>query len=262
MTGQARHRADPVPGAVRRQTLLTAVVVAATVGLGSLLALAAGGFEADPAASPSPEGSRAVTAATPSPASSPSPSPSAAAARSARVPADPAATSPSAPAPARTTIGPVDPGVAVTAPLRPVGLSVPAIDLETRLIELGTEADGTLEVPDDPDDAGWFTASAVPGARGPSIIAGHVDSADGVAVFTRLGELAPGDAVAVTLEDGSMAAFVVSSVQQFPKEEFPTDEVYGPSPVPVLRLVTCGGEFDRAAASYRDNVVVEAVPAP
>jgi sortase (surface protein transpeptidase) len=94
------------------------------------------------------------------------------------------------------------------------------------------------------------------------VLAGHVDSTDGPAVFFRLRELAPGDEVLVDRADGSTVRFEVRSVQRHPKDAFPTEQVYGPTPRAELRLITCGGEFDAGERSYRDNVVVTAVLAP
>jgi len=153
------------------------------------------------------------------------------------------------------------------APAQPVGdltptsLRIPSIDLDVPLILLGLLADGAIDVPVDPDEAGWLTASAVPGRTGPAVIAGHVDSADGAAVFTRLEELATGDEVQVGLDDGQTVTYVVTRSERYAKDAFPSDDVYGPAPASVLRLITCGGTFDRAAGSYEDNLVVYAVPA-
>lgn len=162
----------------------------------------------------------------------------------------------------------VDPGVPgpVGAPAAdvqdaavPVGLAVPAIDLDlTSLDSLGVDGDGAIEVPADPADAGWLTASAPPGTTGPAVIAGHVDSATGPGVFARLDELTPGDEVGVRLDDGTSVTYVVTATDSYPKADFPTEQVYGPVPAPVLRLITCGGTFDRDARSYQDNVVVYA----
>ncbi|GAB3684530.1 hypothetical protein GCM10028814_23510 [Angustibacter aerolatus] len=135
---------------------------------------------------------------------------------------------------------------------------VPRIGVDSRLVDLGIAKDGTIEVPTDYDRAGWLETGPVPGARGPAVIAGHVDSRSRPAVFYRLRELRIGDEVVVVRADGRKVRFTVDDVQQYPKNKFPTDEVYGPSPGPVLRLITCGGSFDRSVGHYRDNVVVYA----
>jgi sortase (surface protein transpeptidase) len=136
---------------------------------------------------------------------------------------------------------------------------VPAIGVDSELLRLGTDATGVLVPPDDFDRAGWFADGAVPGDVGPAVVAGHVDSVDGPAVFSRLGELGPGAEVLVDRADGTTARFAVTGVGRYPKRDFPTESVYGPTPRAELRLVTCGGEFDRPRRSYLDNVVVFAL---
>ena len=90
------------------------------------------------------------------------------------------------------------------------------------------------------------------------MVAGHLDSRTGPGVFARVGELRPGDRVEVGLDDGTEVAYVVRGSERHAKDAFPTQAVYGASPVPVLRLVTCGGDVDPATGRYRDNVVVYA----
>ena len=141
----------------------------------------------------------------------------------------------------------------------PVRVRVPAIGVDSELLRLGTDAAGVLVPPDDFDRAGWFADGAVPGDVGPAVVAGHVDSVDGPAVFSRLDELGPGAEVLVDREDGTTARFAVTGVGRYPKSDFPTESVYGPTPRAELRLVTCGGEFDRSRGSYEDNVVVFAL---
>ena len=140
----------------------------------------------------------------------------------------------------------------------PVRLAVAAAGIDVPLVELGIAADGTLAVPTDYQEVGWFDGGPPPGDTGPAVIAGHVDSRSGPAPFYRLREVAPGDAVEVTRADGAVVTFTVDGVEQYPKDAFPTAAVYGPVPGPALRLVTCGGSFDRTSGHYRDNVVVYA----
>jgi sortase (surface protein transpeptidase) len=133
--------------------------------------------------------------------------------------------------------------------------------VSSRLVRLGLAADGTMEVPGDYGLAGWFTGGSMPGQDGPAVIAGHVDSKTGPAVFYRLGDLRPGDSVRVRRADGAWLAFEVTATAHYPKDEFPTEAVFGPVPGPVLRLITCTGAFDRASGHYLDNLVVTARPA-
>ena len=144
--------------------------------------------------------------------------------------------------------------VAPTSP--PVRLQVPAIGVDSELMALGLEDDGSLEVPPDGFPAGWFTGARMPGGVGPAVMAGHVDWGGSPGVFYDLHSLVPGDEITVTRADGSAVAFAVASVEQFPKDAFPTAAVYGDLDHPGLRLITCGGSFDRAERSYEDNIVV------
>jgi len=151
------------------------------------------------------------------------------------------------------------PGPPAEVTVRPVSLAIDRLRLDGPLAELSVGENGELLAPDDPTQAGWYEAGVVPGDVGPAVIGGHVDSRRGPGVFYRLRSLRPGDPVEVVRSDGQLARFRVTTVREVPKVEFPTVAVYGPTPRPELRLITCGGRFDRQARSYTENVVVEAV---
>lgn len=143
----------------------------------------------------------------------------------------------------------------------PLTLDVSAIGVHSRLLELGLNADGTVEVPPlgPVSEAGWYRYSPTPGQLGPAIILGHVDSAEyGPGVFLRLRMLRPGDLIRITRADRRVATFRVDRVAEYPKAHFPTAEVYGDTDRSALRLITCGGVFDPSAGSYLDNTVVYA----
>ena len=114
--------------------------------------------------------------------------------------------------------------------------------------------------PTDGARAGWYAQGTAPGASGPAVLTGHVDGGGAPAVFARLDELRPGDTVLVDRADGTTLRFAVTRASRHPKTAFPTEAVYAATTGPELRLITCGGAFDRAAGSYLDNVVVWAVP--
>jgi hypothetical protein len=139
---------------------------------------------------------------------------------------------------------------------QPVALTIPAIGVRTKLVDLGLNSNGTLQVPASTAVAGWYSGSPRPGAVGAAVIAGHVDSRAGLGVFFWLHALRPGDLVYVSRSDGTMAVFTVTSVRTYAKDQFPTAAVYGPVPDTELRLITCGGTFDRILDSYLSNVVV------
>jgi len=141
---------------------------------------------------------------------------------------------------------------------RPVALTIPAIHVRTVLEKLGRTPQGTLQVPDTTTIAGWYTGSPRPGEIGSSIIAGHIDSTSGPGVFFRLRLLRPGNLVYVRRADGTLVVFRVNGEHMYPKDDFPTEQVYGPVPDAELRLITCGGVFDPTTGSYLSNVVVYA----
>ena len=172
-------------------------------------------------------------------------------------PATPLGRAPVLPAPKGQWAGALTAGSRRVA--RPTGLYIPEIGIRTRLIRLGLMASGALQVPASAAVAGWYTGSPRPGAIGPAIIAGHIDSDNGPGVFFRLRELKPGNLIYVRRSDGSLAVFRVTSVRTFAKARFPAAQVYGPVPNSQLRLITCGGTFDRATGHYLSNVVAFAV---
>nr|WP_052442822.1 class F sortase [Streptacidiphilus neutrinimicus] len=149
--------------------------------------------------------------------------------------------------------------MAASAPER---LAIPAIGVDTSLLRLGLAADGTVQVPPIAADApaGWYDGSVTPGERGSSVVLGHVTVGRyGDGVFLRLGHLAAGDRIEVTRADGTTADFTVTSTHRYAKSSFPDQQVYGPSPQPVLNLVTCAGAPNTATHTYPDNLVVSAV---
>lgn len=140
----------------------------------------------------------------------------------------------------------------------PIRLRIPTLHVDTALDRLVRLPDGSLSTPARWEVPGWYAGGPRPGEVGPAVIAGHVDSTSGPAVFFGLRRLRPGASVDVVTRGGRTLHFVVADVRRVPKNRFPTALVYGPQPVPVLRLVTCTGDFDRSAHSYVDNLVVSA----
>ncbi len=161
------------------------------------------------------------------------------------------------PAPTGPIVAPPQSAAAQVA--RPVSLTIPLIGVKTNLITLGLAAGGAMQVPPPTSTvAGWFTGSPRPGAVGSSIIVGHVDSKSGPGIFFRLPELKKGDDVYVRRSDGTTAEFRVTEVQEYPKDHFPTEAVFGPTPDAELRLITCGGTFNSVTGHYLSNIIVYA----
>ncbi len=138
----------------------------------------------------------------------------------------------------------------------PTAVSISAIDVSESLIDLGIAPDGKMEVPVDFDEIGWFTGGGKPGGRGPTVIAAHVDGLAGPAAFFRLDELTQGDVVEVSDVEGGVTSYQVTEIVTVEKNDFPTARVFGAVPGDELRLITCGGYFDRDIGHYDKNVVV------
>ncbi|HEY5805768.1 MAG TPA: class F sortase [Candidatus Saccharimonadales bacterium] len=142
---------------------------------------------------------------------------------------------------------------------RPTYIRIPAIDVESNIIAIGKNEDGSIGMPSQSDynKAAWYENSPAPGQFGSSIIEGHVDYADaGPAIFFKLGALKKGDTVRVTRADGRVAIFTVYKIQTYKKSLFPTKEVYGATRRPTLTLITCGGAFNPSIGDYDSNIVV------
>jgi LPXTG-site transpeptidase (sortase) family protein len=140
----------------------------------------------------------------------------------------------------------------------PVRLSIPSIGLVSRLMKLGLQKDGSLQVPPSGFPAGWYTGSPTPGQLGPAVIAGHIDW-KGPGVFYHLKLIEIGDQINIDRADGTTAKFVVTKIASFLKSKFPTSAVYGNLTYPGLRLITCG-DYDFTLHKYvRDLVVFAAL---
>jgi hypothetical protein len=144
----------------------------------------------------------------------------------------------------------------VLAESDPAEISIPRLGVRSRLVDLGVDATGAMDVPQDAALAGWYTLGPTPGALGPAVIAGHVDMNGKPAVFYRLGTMRVGDRVTVSRADGRTAVFAVTGVAKYAKSAFPTAAVFGAIDYAGLRLITCGGVFDQSIHHYKDNIVV------
>jgi hypothetical protein len=174
--------------------------------------------------------------------------------------------SPPAKTPARkadgsTTAGPTGGGLpdqltgTVLPASTPVSVSLPRLGIRSKLVHLGVDKYGAMQVPTDPARAGWYKLGPTPGELGPAVIAGHV-TWNGPAVFFRLGSLRRGDTIKVVRRDGVTAVFAVADVRSYPKVRFPTRAVFGTIDYAGLRLITCGGTYDSSTHRYLDNLVV------
>jgi hypothetical protein len=149
-------------------------------------------------------------------------------------------------------------GATVLTESRPVGITIPSLNVRAVVNTVGLAPDGTIDVPplDRAQEAGWYDQSPTPGEKGSSVIVGHVDTSSGPAVFHELSRMRPGDAVEVTREDRTIAVFQVEKLERFDKSHLPADQVYGDFSKPNLRVITCGGQWVGGQTGYAENVVV------
>ena len=139
---------------------------------------------------------------------------------------------------------------------RPVQLRIPSIGVTSGFVDLGLESDGTMEIPQAADVVGWYREAPTPGERGPAVVTAHVDWQHERGVFHDLRQVEPGTDATVERADGLAVVFRVTRVEEYLKEEFPTDEVYGSTDGAELRLITCGGRYDPNTRNYEANVVL------
>ncbi|MGE5393013.1 MAG: class F sortase [Candidatus Saccharibacteria bacterium] len=138
----------------------------------------------------------------------------------------------------------------------PVSIRIATIGLNTSLVKTGLESDGSLHVPSDPGQAGWYTGGPKPGEKGPAVITGHYDSAAGPGVFYSLKKAAVGDTVTIAESDGSELSFRIDRKELYLQDDFPTQAVYGPIDGPGLRVITCAGTYNPATKHYSHDLVV------
>lgn len=155
--------------------------------------------------------------------------------------------------PATTT--PAYEALAASAPLR---LRIPRLSIDTTFVELGLQKNGEIEVPAGYTEVGWYKLGPTPGAIGPAVVLGHVDSYKGPGVFFSLGQLKVGDPVYVDRADGTTAEFRVTSLERYDRDNFPTLDIYGPIPYAGLRLITCSGVYSHASHEYNRVLVIYA----
>jgi hypothetical protein len=145
------------------------------------------------------------------------------------------------------------------SPTGPMAIAIPSIGVKAGIVEVGLQADGAMQLPD-PDQVGWYKHGPRPGAPGPAVLIGHVDTRTDPAVFYRLRQLRPGDEILISQRDGSTTRFLVGRLERHPKTALPTKRIWPTTSRPLLRLITCGGSFDRATGHYRDNIILYASP--
>ena len=144
----------------------------------------------------------------------------------------------------------------------PQRLDIPGLGIQAPVVARGLDSRGAVDPPpyDQPGVVGWYAAGAAPGAAGTALLVGHVDTETRPAVFYKLSALRAGQTIRVVRDDGKVAEFTVDDIQVLTRDRFDARQAYGPRHEgrAELRLITCGGSFDRASRSYTANVIVSA----
>lgn len=233
----------------RRRARFIATAVAVLLACSGAAAVAVGIASQDPAP-PAPSGGQAAA-----PSATPTPEPSAKQSRNSDAQQS---TTPEAGAEetAPDETAQKKPAVEALDYSEPVRIKIPEIGVSSSLVDLGLDSEGVMETPEPVDKAGWFTPSPPPGIPGATVIAGHVTWDQEPMVFFKLGDLEKGDRVEVMRKDGIKTVFEVTRIGSFPKDSFPTDAVYSQPDNSQLRLITCGGDYDKASNRYLSNVIV------
>ncbi|MGN7408935.1 MULTISPECIES: class F sortase [unclassified Sporosarcina] len=138
----------------------------------------------------------------------------------------------------------------------PVTLEIPAIGVKSDIENVGELENGQMGVPEGVDNVGWFEPGTLPGNSGSSVMAGHIDSLTGPAVFYKLDKLKKGDEVVVRDADGKSLTFIVTKTEKYPRKNAPIEEIFGFSYGSRLNLITCTGEFNRKAKTHEERLVV------
>ncbi|MFF4211026.1 class F sortase [Streptomyces sp. NPDC001796] len=144
----------------------------------------------------------------------------------------------------------------------PLRVDIPDLSVQAPVVARGLDAQGAVDPPpfDEPGVVAWYQGGVTPGAAGTALFVGHVDTRSKPAVFYRIGTLRPGAAVRVVRDDGKVAEFTVESVEVLSRDHFDARQAYGQREPgrAELRLITCGGTYDKASDSYSANVIVSA----
>lgn len=140
--------------------------------------------------------------------------------------------------------------------INPARIQIPSLDIDTGVIPVGLLDNGEMEVPEETDVTGWYDRGVQPGEVGNSVIAGHVDSKEGPAIFFYLKDIEAGEEIIVTDENGVELTFEVKKKESYPTDESPIEKIFGPSDKRNLNIITCTGSFDREQHLYPDRLVV------
>jgi sortase A len=140
--------------------------------------------------------------------------------------------------------------------ITPSRIKIPSLEIDTEIIPVGLLENGEMAVPKETNIVGWYNKGVMPGAKGNSVVAGHVDSKEGPAIFFYLKNLEKGQEILISDKEGHTRKFVVREKKSYKNDEAPIEEIFGVSSKRNLNLITCTGTFNHALHEYPDRLVV------
>lgn len=143
--------------------------------------------------------------------------------------------------------------------IEPNRIEIPALDIDASIENVGLLEHGQMDEPSTMEDVAWYEGGYMPGEQGSSVIAGHVDSRTGPAVFSELEDLTQGDEIIITDEKGEEKVFVVQGSESYDRNDAPLQTIFGYSYRSQLNLITCTGEFNSEAGTHDERLVVYTV---
>lgn len=154
-----------------------------------------------------------------------------------------------------------DPSAEIQSPLPvpaiPRLLSIPDLNVEAIVEDVGLDNENKMDVPKNAMNAGWYNLGVKPGETGNAVMAGHLDKKDGSpAIFYNLTKLKKGDILQVTDNLGQQYRYIVTETKSYALKDFPLQEVFGPNSKARLNLITCEGNFNKSSNLYSHRFVV------
>ncbi|WP_315906597.1 sortase [Priestia koreensis] len=138
----------------------------------------------------------------------------------------------------------------------PARIQIPAIDVDADVEKVGLLESGAMDVPKKVNNVGWFEPGVRPGGKGNAVLAGHVDSKTGPAIFFNLKKLKAGDEIILTDKYKNSLTFVVQDKESYLRDDAPLQKIFGPASESYLNLITCTGKFDRSVGTHQERLVV------
>ncbi len=140
----------------------------------------------------------------------------------------------------------------------PRTLSIPSLNINAPIIQVGITLAGAMATPKSFKEVGWYKYGVMPGERGSAVIAGHVNNGLGLSgVFTDLSKLKVGDSVEVIDVSGNVLSFEVEKTVLYDYKTADTSGIFSSTDDAVrLNLITCDGDWIQNEKTYDKRLVV------